>query len=37
VLLYVDGDNEPAIATYRRMGFERVSLDVMYGRPEKGD
>lgn len=28
--LYVEGDNDPAIATYRRWGFERVAQDVMY-------
>ena len=28
--LYVDGDNEPAIATYQRLGFERSAIDVMY-------
>lgn len=28
--LYVEGDNTPAIATYRRWGFERVARDVMY-------
>jgi mycothiol synthase len=32
VMLYVDGDNAPAIATYRRLGFERTTLDVMYAR-----
>lgn len=28
--LYVEGDNEPAIATYRRWGFTRRAQDVMY-------
>lgn len=28
--LYVEGDNAPAIATYRGWGFEKVSADVMY-------
>ena len=30
--LYVEGDNTPAIRTYRRAGFERVTLDVQYSR-----
>lgn len=29
VTLYVDGDNDRAIATYRAAGFERTALDVM--------
>jgi mycothiol synthase len=33
VMLYVDGDNTAAIATYRRLGFERTTLDVMYAGP----
>lgn len=37
VLLYVDGDNAPAIATYRKLGFERVALDVMYARSDSGE
>ena len=32
VTLYVDGDNAPAIATYHRLGFERMAIDVMYAR-----
>ncbi|GAB47151.1 mycothiol synthase [Mobilicoccus pelagius] len=31
VTLYVDGDNTAALATYGRLGFERISLDVQYG------
>ncbi|MDE9365520.1 mycothiol synthase [Luteipulveratus sp. YIM 133132] len=30
--LYVEGDNAPALATYRRLGFEQSALDVMYSR-----
>lgn len=32
VLLYVEGDNEPALKTYRRLGFEGFRTDVAYGR-----
>lgn len=32
VVLYVEGDNAPAIATYRRLGFERDAVDVSYQR-----
>lgn len=31
-LLYVEGGNAPAIATYRRLGFERDAVDVSYQR-----
>lgn len=30
VELYVEGDNDPALATYRRAGFERKAVHVMY-------
>ncbi len=31
-VLYVDGDNAPALATYARAGFARAAVDVQYGR-----
>lgn len=32
VILYVEGDNTAAIATYRRLGFVRAAVDVSYRR-----
>lgn len=36
VELYVEGDNHPALATYRRAGFERKAVHVMYSRGVHG-
>jgi mycothiol synthase len=33
VVLYVDGDNEPAIRTYTALGFRSIMVDVMYSHP----
>lgn len=32
VILYVDGDNTPAVATYHRAGFSDAAVHVMYAR-----
>ncbi len=32
VILYVEGDNAPALATYARAGFKRRAVHVMYAR-----
>ena len=32
VELYVEADNHPALATYRRAGFTRKAVHVMYAR-----
>ncbi len=34
VELYVEGDNTPALATYRRAGFTRKDAHVMYAEPD---
>ncbi|ROQ05041.1 MULTISPECIES: mycothiol synthase [unclassified Curtobacterium] len=35
--LYVEGDNEPALALYRRSGFEQYAIDVQYAAPEQAE
>ncbi|MDO8143389.1 mycothiol synthase [Isoptericola sp. 178] len=32
-VLYVEGDNVPALRTYERAGFTRAAVDVQYARP----
>nr|WP_098514981.1 mycothiol synthase [Amycolatopsis sulphurea] len=32
VILYVEGDNAPALAVYRKLGFTRFDIDVQYGQ-----
>ncbi|WP_020669460.1 mycothiol synthase [Amycolatopsis nigrescens] len=32
VILYVEGDNAPAVAVYQRLGFTRYEVDVQYAR-----
>jgi mycothiol synthase len=35
VILYVDGDNDPAIAVYERQGFTTVRTEVQYRGPTR--
>ncbi|MTB71027.1 RNA degradosome polyphosphate kinase [Arsenicicoccus sp. MKL-02] len=37
VVLYVEADNAPAMATYTRQGFTTVSTDVQYSRRPSGE
>jgi mycothiol synthase len=32
IILYVEGDNAPALAVYTKLGFTRHETDVQYGR-----
>ena len=34
VILYVEGDNAPAVAVYRRLGFTPYEIDVQYATPD---
>jgi len=36
VALYVEGDNAPALALYRRQGFVDHTVDVQYAAPTTG-
>jgi mycothiol synthase len=36
IILYVESDNDPAIATYSKLGFEHTSTHVQYARAEVG-
>ncbi|MGZ5373301.1 MAG: GNAT family N-acetyltransferase, partial [Aeromicrobium sp.] len=35
VILYVEGDNAPALALYRRLGFQDFKKDVLYSKPHR--
>jgi mycothiol synthase len=35
-MLYVEADNEPALAVYHRLGFTRYDVDVMFRRTAAG-